>query len=408
MRIVDITEFYSERGGVRSHLDLKGQILRQGGHEHVIVAPGAHDGVAELESSERWPHAGRGVQGSAKTVSIAGPQLPYDANYHLLFRLDKVRRVVGRERPHVLEINSPYLAALSVQFVPRHSVGIRTLWWHSDFIDSYVRVYLTGRVAASVRERVLTFLWSVVRTIASGCDATFAAGRHQAEKLTAMGIPRVRCLPFGIDKQLFLPSARSEAFRDEARRGRSGPLFVAMGRLSVEKQWPVLLDGFRAFRATHAGVLFVIGDGPERARLAELARDIPDVHFAGFVKDPRQVARALASADAFVHACPVETFGLSVAQAISCGVPLVVPDQGGAAELARPGFSETFPAGDAQGLAAALRALERRDRDALTREALAARSQVASAKEQVERTVDVYRELLRGRAGFDEESRRAS
>src|ERR1700745_2658634 len=44
MKILDVTEFYSERGGgVRSHLALKGHVLCQLGHEHVVVAPGSHD-----------------------------------------------------------------------------------------------------------------------------------------------------------------------------------------------------------------------------------------------------------------------------------------------------------------------------------------------------------------------------
>ena len=44
MKVLDVTEFYSERGGgVRSHLTLKSHVLCQLGHEHVVVAPGAHD-----------------------------------------------------------------------------------------------------------------------------------------------------------------------------------------------------------------------------------------------------------------------------------------------------------------------------------------------------------------------------
>src|SRR6266567_997518 len=111
MRIMDITEFYSERGGVRGHLDLKGQILRQVGHHHLIVAAGPTDAVEHLPAGAHHLRAAAGrTLGTARAFRVAGPTLPYDSNYHLLWRIDKVRRIVLREKPDVLEINSPYLA----------------------------------------------------------------------------------------------------------------------------------------------------------------------------------------------------------------------------------------------------------------------------------------------------------
>src|SRR5712691_10296133 len=140
MRIMDITEFYSERGGVRGHLDLKGQILRQLGHHHVIVAAGATDAVEHLCGGAHHLQPPRcRAPGTARVIRVAGPALPYDSNYHLLWRIDKVRRIVVREKPDVLEINSPYLAPLSIGRLPPGSVGIKTFWWHADFIDSYAR-----------------------------------------------------------------------------------------------------------------------------------------------------------------------------------------------------------------------------------------------------------------------------
>src|SRR5262249_35461414 len=159
-----------------------------------------------------------------------------------------------------------------------------------------------------------------VRRIAAACDATFAAGRLQADKLRAHGVPRVRCLPFGIDKAMFSPAARSQAWRSEMLAGhRDVPILVAVGRLSGEKHWPVVLEGFMRFRARRDALLIVFGEGPERRRLENLVGARPDVRFMGFEADARKVATALASADAFVHGCPFETFGLSIAQAIAAG-----------------------------------------------------------------------------------------
>ena len=105
MKVLDVTEFYSERGGgVRSHLSLKQHELCQRGHEHVVVAPG---GIAREESA--LAH----LVGHARVIRVAGPAMPYDPTYHFLVRVDKIHAIFKAERPDILEIHSPYVAALA-------------------------------------------------------------------------------------------------------------------------------------------------------------------------------------------------------------------------------------------------------------------------------------------------------
>ena len=112
MKVLNVTEFYSERGGgVRSHLTQKGHVSCQLGHEHVVVAPGPSRQRRKLRTARR-SHAGKVAPASRyASIRIGGPSLPYDPTYHLLWRVDKVRALVERERPDVLEIDSPYVAA---------------------------------------------------------------------------------------------------------------------------------------------------------------------------------------------------------------------------------------------------------------------------------------------------------
>jgi alpha-1,6-mannosyltransferase len=71
------------------------------------------------------------------------------------------------------------------------------------------------------------------------------------------------------------------------------------------------------------------------------------VWLAGAMSDRAWLARAYASADALVHGSAAETFGLVVAEAMASGLPVVVPDAGGASDLARLGPSRIYRAGDA-------------------------------------------------------------
>ena len=85
MKVVDVTEFYSERGGgVRSYLEGKQHILCQLGHQSLLLAPGPPSGSTD--------HLRR----------LGGPPLPYDPTYHLLWRPDKVREAIAAERPTVV------------------------------------------------------------------------------------------------------------------------------------------------------------------------------------------------------------------------------------------------------------------------------------------------------------------
>ena len=52
----------------------------------------------------------------------------------------------------------------------------------------------------------------------------------------------------------------------------------------------------------------------------------------------------LASADAYLHGCPAETFGLVIAEALCAGLPQIVPDRGGAAEIPSADSAEFFEA----------------------------------------------------------------
>lgn len=365
-------------------------------------------------------------------IRIGGPASPYDPTYHLLLRFDKIAEIVERERPDVLEIHSPYLAALGALRVRREAYGVRTFQWHSDFIDTYAGVLgarLTsgatgaglGAIAASAVQGGTRPLWGLVRAIARRCDATLVAARWQVDKLVSHGVPRVHRVPFGVERRIFTPAARSYEGRRAllARVGRDAssevPVLVGVGRFAIEKRWDVVLDAFFALTRTTDAVLILFGDGPERARMqARIEAHAAErgvtaagsVAMPGFEKDRAALARALASADVLVHGCPFETFGLSIAEALSCGLPVVVPDAGGAGEMYDPAAAEHYPALDVEAFARATeRMLARVSEPAAATTVRAAAAAAVQRYPTVEGQFDaqlaLYRDLLaraRGRS----------
>jgi alpha-1,6-mannosyltransferase len=405
-------------------MGLKSHVLCQLGHQHVVVAPGARDEEqTEQEAGERADAGGRLAwsKGSARVIRVAGPASPYDPTYHLLLRFDKIAGIVERERPDVLEVHSPYLAALGVMRANPAHYGIRTFQWHSDFIDTYAGVleaHVTRRLARHVPmlsgqawSRGIGIgtrpLWGLVRSIARRCDATLVAADWQAAKLAAHGVPRVVRVPFGIEREIFRPDARSYEGRRELlalashdARHDDAVILVGVGRFAVEKRWDVVIDAFLRLRARDPQrdmILVLIGDGPERERMTARAAGSPDIVMPGFVKGRQALARMLASADALLHGCPFETFGLSIAEAMSCGLPTVVPDEGGAAEMHVPAAGERYRALDVDDCVRATARLLARlavDPDVVRAAAVAATGRLPNVVEQFEGQVALYEKLL--------------
>jgi alpha-1,6-mannosyltransferase len=326
-------------------------------------------------------------------MRVAGPALPYDRTYHLLGRFGKIRSVVLAERPDVLESHSPYLATAAVLACGRGAARVRTAFWHSDHLGTYVQPALAKHVGETAAEVATTPLWRGVRALLAPFDATFVAGVAQEKRLRSARVKNVVHVPFGVDTRTFAPAARSDARRLELLAGSAGPLLVGVGRFAVEKRWDVVLDAFARFRALRGGTLVLFGDGPERDRLR--ARAPEGVRFAGFETDRGRLATALASADALVHGCPYETFGIGVAEAVACGLPVVVPDAGGAAEGVDPSCGETYRSLDADACVRALEDLLTRDSASLRERALHAASRVLTLEQHFGRVLAAYDDLLR-------------
>ncbi|WP_266368610.1 N-acetyl-alpha-D-glucosaminyl L-malate synthase BshA [Tellurirhabdus rosea] len=85
--------------------------------------------------------------------------------------------------------------------------------------------------------------------------------------------------------------------------------------------------------------LLLVGDGPERARIEKLCRELgiyEDVRFLGKLDAVEEV---LSVADLFLMPSENESFGLAALEALACEVPLITSNAGGLPELNVQGVS---------------------------------------------------------------------
>jgi hypothetical protein len=131
------------------------------------------------------------------------------------------------------------------------------------------------------------------------------------------------------------------------------PVVAALGRLTAQKGFDVLLEAVRRLVADGVRLQLLLGgEGRERRALERQAAGLP-VRFTGFEAEPR---RLFAQADVFALPSRVEALPLVLVEAVSAGLPAVATDVGDVRE-ALGGRRRGRPAGGRRRARRALRRL---------------------------------------------------
>lgn len=209
-------------------------------------------------------------------------------------------------------------------------------------------------------------------------------------------VPKIRVIPNGIPLEDF--TAASPAELDMVPCGVSKVIFVA--RFEVPKDHATLLRAFAKVPNAH---LLLVGDGPLRPRLQELACKLgihARVSFLGWRND---VPKILKAGDVYVHSTTSDGFGIAACEAMAAGLPVIATDV--------PGLSDVLgdagvlvPIGDDEQLARELRSiLASPDR----RLEMGRLGQERAKLFSIEQTTELHAELYRSVLG-QERSKRAS
>ena len=148
--------------------------------------------------------------------------------------------------------------------------------------------------------------YALLRRFHNAGVATLAPTPAIVDDLRARGFTHARLWSRGVDLALFNPIGERDARRSEQ------PVFLYVGRLAVEKQ----VDAF--LRLDLPGEKWVVGDGPERARLRAA---YPQARWFG-VLHGEALARAYRSADVTVFPSLTDTFGLVLVESMASGTPV--------------------------------------------------------------------------------------
>jgi glycosyltransferase involved in cell wall biosynthesis len=172
------------------------------------------------------------------------------------------------------------------------------------------------------------------------------------KSILAPAIVEARIIRNGVDLSVFHPADR-EAARLELGMPRDGKilLFAANGiRWNKWKDYPTLRAAIAriAGHLQSQGLVFIaLGEEGANERIGSA-----EIRFVAFKDDPQAVARYYQAADVYVHAARVDTFPLTVLEALACGTPVVATGVGGIPEQVEDGVTGFLvPCGDEIALA---------------------------------------------------------
>jgi len=254
--------------------------------------------------------------GASRVERVPGTKLPFYRDLAVAKPGGRLGAALEEFGPDVVHLAAPaVLGMMAVREARRMRIPI-------------VAVYQTDYAGFARRYRargVGPIVWRFLRELHAHADLTLAPSTSAVWQLQHRGIERVALWGRGVDLDRFNPRHRNELLH--RRLAPQGEVLVGyVGRLAREKRVELL-----AHAQQPGATLVVVGDGPDRRRLA---RKLSDVVFLGW-QSGSELSQAIATLDVFVHTGADETFCQGVQEALAAGVPVVAPARGGPLDLVR-------------------------------------------------------------------------
>ncbi len=241
------------------------------------------------------------------------------------------REVIREVAPDILHSHSFQPLVWGTLTSPRRLTHITTV--HSNY------PYFTGKGIKNILKRnVERFLLKYV------VRRAVAVGRGVHTLLLELGISSERLVLIENGVNTAARSVSQETgtrIRQELGLSENQFVLVTLGRLDLgTKGYDVLLHAMKRACERHENlILLFVGDGPDKARLIDMAAELgvtEHVRFLGHKRDPQTY---LSVARAYVSSSIVEGFGLAVAEAMVNELPVIATRVGIAPDLITHGVS---------------------------------------------------------------------
>ncbi|HEY7602889.1 MAG TPA: glycosyltransferase family 4 protein [Gaiellaceae bacterium] len=312
-------------GGPALHVSYLSAGLRDRGYETTLVA----GSVSQGEQSMAYVADALGV----RVVTIPHLHREISPARDLLATI-RLARIIRADRPAILHTHTAKAGAVgraAALLAGRRRPPIIVHTFHGHVLRGYFGRFWTGVF------RLLE------RWLARVTDVLVAVSPEVRDELVAFGVApasKFRVIRLGIELDERVD--RDGAARAETRRvlGIDEDRFLVgwIGRMTAVKRTDLVLESFRRLRDDGVdAVLCMVGDGPDRRSVEELAGElgiIRDCLFPGYQED---VGPFFAAFDVFVLPSGNEGTPVTAIEALASGCPVVATQVGGVPDVVDDG-----------------------------------------------------------------------
>ncbi|WP_243031838.1 glycosyltransferase [Thermus altitudinis] len=262
----------------------------------------------------------------------------------------RLARALRRFRPNVLHAHMIHANLLAR--VVRLLVPVPVVVCTAQNTLEVGRTFRTER-STHLAYRLTDFLCDLTTQVSREGYARFLEGK-------AVRPDKLRFVPNAVDTQRFVPNPHTGLrLREELGIERDAFVWLAVGRLEEQKDYPILFQSFSQVVPEYPRVqLLVVGQGSLEKELRQLVESLglqTSVRFLGLRKDVPDLMNA---ADAFVMSSAWEGMPMVLLEAHATGLPIVATNVGGIPDVVvqeRTGF--LVPPKDPTALAEAMKRL---------------------------------------------------
>jgi glycosyltransferase involved in cell wall biosynthesis len=326
-------------GGPALHVSYLTRYLAERGYETTLVA----GSVGEGEGSMEYVAHELGVE------PLFIPELQREiAPYVDAASILKLRDIIRELRPHVLHTHTAKAGAVG-RTAAALAGGARPPVVAHTFHGHVLRGYFSP-----ARTRIFS---AVERQLARKTDALIAVSPQVRDDLVQLGVApagRISVIRLGLDLEHRVAAAPGSRAAVRSDLGLEPNRFVVawLGRMTEIKRADDLLRSFALLRSRGVdAALILVGDGPLRVPLEELAVQLGverDCRFVGYRAD---VGPLYAAADVVALTSANEGTPVSVIEAQAAALPAVSTDVGGVRDVVLDGKTGFLaPAGDVSGI----------------------------------------------------------
>ena len=243
-------------------------------------------------------------------------------------RMRALARHLAADGVAVIHLTTPGPAGLAARYLSR-AAGLPLIGSFHTQLAEYTTV-LSGSAKLG---RLMHFY---MRWLYGGCRRVLVPSADTKDRLAGNGWPadRLGVWARGVDTDAFSPARRSAGLRESWRVCDQRPAILYAGRISAEKGLSMVEPlGSLLHRLGRSHRFIFVGDGPMLPALREVC---PDAVFTGRVRHD-EMPVMMASADVMFFPSETDTAGNVVLEALACGLPVLVTDQGGPRESVRHG-----------------------------------------------------------------------